>query len=207
VPHDFEKSEDKPWRDEDTLFHEYHVEDKTQQEIADEWGVSQPLIGKWVIKHDIQKRRTEPWHDEECLEKMYHGQGLSAREIAERLGTTSSTILSWMERFGIERRERSRAHQLSMWDGPATYELDSDGYARWKTTIDRETKSLYVHRLLAVAKYGFEAIKGMDVHHKNGVKWDNRSENIEIKSRREHSQQHAQETDGYIGKNLHLHNG
>jgi len=44
----------------------------------------------------------------------------------------------------------------------------------------------------------------MEVHHRNGIKWDNRPENIELKETTDHRKHHAEETDGYIGKNRHL---
>jgi len=65
-----------------------------------------------------------------------------------------------------------------------------DGYEM----IDRQYKGERVaiphHRLLAVAKYGISAVEGMDVHHKNGIRWDNRPENIELLTRSEHARIH-----------------
>ena len=49
------------------------------------------------------------------------------------------------------------------------------------------------HRLLAVAEYGFDAVAGNDIHHKNGVPWDNRPANIEPIDPCEHSRIHAKE--------------
>lgn len=67
------------------------------------------------------------------------------------------------------------------------------GYERLITCEDGKPVYCYAHRLLAVAKYGFEAVKGMDVHHKNGCKFDNRIENIELLTHEEHTRHHAQQ--------------
>jgi len=43
-----------------------------------------------------------------------------------------------------------------------------------------------IHRLVAVAEYGVDEVKEKHIHHKNGVKWDNRPENLEPLSNSEH---------------------
>lgn len=55
---------------------------------------------------------------------------------------------------------------------------------------------MYVHRLLAISEYGFEAVAGNHVHHINGHKFDNRPENIEVKSEKQHLADHI--SDGPI---------
>ena len=59
-------------------------------------------------------------------------------------------------------------------------------------------KRIDEHRLIAIAYWGAEACKGKDVHHINGNKSDNRIENLELKSRSEHSREHR------IGQNASL---
>jgi len=47
-----------------------------------------------------------------------------------------------------------------------------------------------VHRLAAVAWFGFDAVKNKHVHHKNGIPWDNRECNLEPISPEEHNTIH-----------------
>jgi len=65
-------------------------------------------------------------------------------------------------------------------------------YERWRHHYKGERDApVYVHRLLAVSEYGFDAVKNKEVHHKNGIKWDNRPENIELLTVEEHRQLEA----------------
>ena len=43
-----------------------------------------------------------------------------------------------------------------------------------------------VHRLVAVAKFGVGEVASKHVHHKNGVRWDCRPENLELLTNAEH---------------------
>jgi hypothetical protein len=82
------------------------------------------------------------------------------------------------------------------------------GYERWRSweyrpSTERDGKEdVYVphHRLLAIVEcYSattplwaiFADLDGSDVHHENGLKWDNRAENIEVVEHGEHAALHA----------------
>jgi len=58
---------------------------------------------------------------------------------------------------------------------------------------DGVQKKVYLHRLLAVSEWGLDAIAGSEIHHKNGIPWDNRVSNFEVVSRTEHMKEHAKE--------------
>jgi hypothetical protein len=125
-----------------------------------------------------------PWRNEEILRQKYWDESKSSIQIADELGCGKTTVLNWMKKHNIERRKENKDKFLS----PYTIKR---GYEAVDSTIDENSNPVHLHRLLAVAKYGFEAVKGMDVHHKNRIPWDNRSENIELLSRSEHPSAHA----------------
>lgn len=49
------------------------------------------------------------------------------------------------------------------------------------------------HRLLAVSEFGFDAVSENDVHHINGVEWDNRPNNLELMPHGDHRAYHNRE--------------
>jgi len=121
------------------------------------------------------------------LEKQYKQKGLSINDIAEKVGCSYETVRYWLKKFDIDTRGFA-------WYVPyADFRTSNTGYERWHCTTNQEyVKS---HRLLAVAKYGFEAVKGKHVHHKNGLSWDNRPENIELVDEKKHQQIHQSKVD------------
>ncbi len=70
-------------------------------------------------------------------------------------------------------------------------QLNNSGYLRVNLTRDGRSKYRYVHHLAAYTFIGPRP-KGMDVNHKNGLKTDNRAENLEYLSRRE-NMKHARQ--------------
>ena len=63
--------------------------------------------------------------------------------------------------------------------------LTPNGY-KWVT---REGKTILVHRLIWEEQFGIIP-EGRDIHHKDGNKRNNKIENLEILSRKEHKQRH-----------------
>jgi len=53
-----------------------------------------------------------------------------------------------------------------------------------------ETKTHSAKYILAVSEHGYDAVAGKRIHHKNGIPWDNRPENIEPLTRTEHQGKH-----------------
>lgn len=154
----------------------------------------------------------KPWQDRDLMYELYVERGMSAREINEHFGEPvhRRTISSWLNRLDIPARDRSEAGILAKLKTriPCFY-TDDLGYERWETRHRNEKFVLRVHRLLAVAEYGFDAVAGNVVHHKNGLKWDNRPENIEVMPEEEHMRHHAIERefgglhDGKSGWEIH----
>jgi len=134
-----------------------------------------------------------PWRDANILRRLYHKQNMSLRDIADELGCGDSTVEVWMDKHDIPTRSKSMAVSISQ--GALNLTVHSTGYEEFRSGMDNNPKTIKHHRLLAVAEYGFKSIKGMHVHHKNGIKWDNRPENIELLTPREHLQRHIEQGD------------
>lgn len=130
------------------------------------------------------------YRDSDWLEEQYVDQKRSTPDIADECGVSTQTICRWLGEHNIETRDRSEARRLA---GPDHAPMSSyDGYEEWRVWEPewRRAVSVKVHRLAAVAWYGFDAVAGSEVHHVNGVRWDNREENLDTLSTAEHMRHH-----------------
>ncbi|MFB6179133.1 MAG: HNH endonuclease [Halorientalis sp.] len=129
-----------------------------------------------------------PYADEETLRERYHEAGQSLREIADDLDCHYTTVHQYMAEYGIDRREANYSPETA---DHATFTTHTAGYELW---VDA-SKTVLVHRLVAVAHAGFDAVCDGIVHHENGVKWDNRPSNLTVvDSQREHARVHNRPT-------------
>jgi len=87
-----------------------------------------------------------------------------------------------------KRRSVDRTDYGTLWFGLSTggYEIIPHKHLGDKFTA-------FIHRLVAVAEHGYESVDGKIVHHKNGVPWDNRPENIELLTVAEHNRKHQED--------------
>lgn len=182
----------KPWADR-SLFEElYYEKNLTMQKIADRWGCSANTVSEWRKKHNLPEKdhsvyHDYEWHDEELLRELYLEQRKSTIEIADMLGCSASTVRDHLNRNGIETRSRSEAFR-KLHPSICT---NSDGYIYAADSNNGDL--VYLHRLLAVSEYGLEKIADKDIHHKNSIPWDNRPDNIEVISKRDHGSIHSNE--------------
>lgn len=133
-----------------------------------------------------------PWRDESLLHKLYWEQHQSTNEIADELGCHQRTVWKWMDRFDIPRRSAYEATTNRRLH-PAVF--TDRGYVICASNHRGTTDSVGIHRLVMVAEQGFDAVAGKHVHHRNGIRFDNRPENLELFSRSEHAQHHGFGTD------------
>jgi len=133
---------------------------------------------------------------EQELRKLYVDEARSITEIANELGASYPTVDRHIRHYELnaelcsdKRKIKQRAR-----DGEAVLfrTWSQHGYEIWepRSSDCDPASSVLHHRLLAVAEYGFDAVVDKQVHHKNGIPWDNRPENIEPISQRDHIAKH-----------------
>lgn len=132
------------------------------------------------------------YKDPQRLHELYHDEGLSTPQIAERFDVTAPTIHRWLMKHDIETRSPPEGKRKRHSRQPVPFKTRrDDGYERW----DNGQRVVLVHRLQAVALFGFDAVAGNHIHHRNSIPWDNRPENLEVLSASDHHSTHAQDQD------------
>lgn len=93
------------YKDPDVLEELYIEEDLTQQEVADELGVTWYKIRYWRKKHGISKPDGPNFPVTEAeLREMYIEENLTQAEIADRVGVAaSSTVEYWVQQYGLSK--------------------------------------------------------------------------------------------------------
>lgn len=182
--------ENAPWRDKDLLYEKYHKQGLDKSAIASEFGCSDVTVHNWMQRLGVPTARAR--ERESFLKSLYIDKGMKQWEIADRLDCHQTTICTELMKNGIETRDAEDYQELPFYF--------HQGYLATRhrtTTKDGESKRnlVYIHRLIAVAKYGVDALEGKYVHHKNGHKCDNRHENIELVSKSEHAEIHHKRGD------------
>jgi len=129
----------------------------------------------------MSSAKDHPWRNSNKLEEMYHREEMEVSEIAEELGCTRTTIYNWLERHDIEKRDQTY---------PWIFQREDTGYEVIRHTVDGEEKSVQLHRLVALLDNDISDLVGKHVHHKNGIAWDNRPENLEVLSPSDHRDEH-----------------
>lgn len=140
---------------------------------------------------------SRPWQDESTLRELYVGRRMSMRKVADELGAHHETISRWLKKYDIDTRGRKESLRVERYKQPAHYFTGEGGYERARTKIDGEQKSVQIHRLVAVAEYGLEAVNDSVVHHKNRIPWDNRPGNLVVMEWGEHGEHHAYENESW----------
>lgn len=161
---------------------EHGYDEQTRQKISDS------LTAKPGEESDLY-----PWRDEETLHRLYVEEKMSVLQIADKLDCGTDTVYKWMDRHGIERRNSEEAAlNREDGDGWVTHYYDSDGYEVCQaSTPDDYEGRITVHRLVAIAEgadpHEIMGQSGLDVHHINGIPWDNRPSNLEPVNNAKHN--------------------
>ena len=190
---------DKPeYHEKEVLEELYHGKGMTTTEIGEKFGVSSSCIAKQMKKNGVKardnsaaQRQHKSFHNKEVLEKLYWNKGLSIPEIAEMFDVSYATVRQQFLRNDVPRREPGDALRVKSLKNPPNFWTRTDGYEVVKSSEGKyDSDQVLVHRLLAVAEYGFDAVRDNVIHHVNQIPWDNRAENIEIMTQSKHAKQH-----------------
>jgi hypothetical protein len=116
-----------------------------------------------------------PWENPVTLARAYKEAG-NAEDAGKILGCSERTVREHVRKTdGIELRAHGRPPSEKTND-PVRYALENDdGYPiveAWVPTDDGDRKrhAVQLHRLVAVAEWGFSAVVDNEVHHKDGMK-------------------------------------
>lgn len=123
-------------------------------------------------------------HHEETLRHLYYDRGLGQINIGKKLNISRRSIEYWMGKHDIETRKPD-------WKKPGCFTFNK-GYAKFTTRDGGDRHTIQIHRLVKAAydkDFNFFD-KNEIVHHKNGIKWDNRPSNLEVMGRAEHTSHH-----------------
>lgn len=103
------------------------------------------------------------------IEIYRHINGFSDRYEVSSIGNVKANVALVEFRYGQKRIAKERV---------LNQKTDKDGYKRVTLHSESKRKYVFVHRLVAAAFLG--DITGFEINHKNGIKDDNRVENLEI---------------------------
>ena len=124
--------------------------------------------------------------------EKYHA-GFSCSKIGRLIGRTEQAVWARLKRMGVKRRTNSESHiGQKPWNFGLGDRIDSGGYRR----ISIGGRQIREHRAVAEKMLGRKLRSGEVVHHKNGIRLDNRPGNLEIiTSQSEHMRAHMTSED------------
>jgi transposase-like protein len=187
-------NDETPWRDVGVLKTLFVEKGMNTYEIADELDTTPQTVQKWLDKHGLRERSTinkdRPWQDEARMRELYVERKLTAPKVADELDCAHRTVLCWLDKHGIDKRDRTQESARTRRKKPPWHHFSEDGYEMVETEICGTTKQARIHRLVAVAECGFNAVSGNIVHHRNGMPADNRPGNLKIMSAEKHGELH-----------------
>lgn len=194
--------------DKDLLYDLYYNQQLTAKEICKKLGVSQPVtIYKYMDKYGFKRRNMNAIRQNNTMHGMSDEQFKqylidqykikSINQIAKELDVSVCIVYKYMDRYGIHRYNQKESNAIFNKNNHNNYKggrnSHGDGYIKLlMPEHPRANKGGYVleHIVIAEKKIGRYLKANEVVHHINGIKDDNRPENLLILTKHEHSQLH-----------------
>jgi len=150
-------------------------------------GFGPHFRAKHPNKHAATERVREAYGGvpKAALLEWHHEDGMTTREISSEFNIPRDGLREVFNKCDVATLGGDKPY--------VSFRTSQRGYETWRHMIDGERHMARVHRLIAVAEHGVGAVSGNVVHHKNGVPWDNRPENLEVMDERTHLQEHYKE--------------
>lgn len=152
------------------------------------------LGGHWIDVSIPRGILNSQLRDSDWLNDQYWNNNLSMNEIGENFGVSPKAVAYWMNKHGIKTRSTSQALRIR---------LNKNARPKWEPGNLTEKSGLHwpdhplasstvegivrEHHLVVWQKSGYDPYilellnDGAHVHHRNGKRDDNRSENLELR--------------------------
>lgn len=195
------------------LYQLYVAERKTLREISKKINANEITIRKYMRKHGIKTRDTNYENSllykhgltesefKRKLEKEYLIDKVSINKLGLKYNVSHVIIKRYLDKFGIPTRSHKKANKINNsgknnpnWNGGKR--SHSEGYIQILKKGHPQADGcgyVYEHRLVMEKHLGRYLHSEEHIHHINGIKTDNRLENLMVLSPSEHMKLHHEQ--------------